>query len=244
MAEGAFIVLSDPVAKKEAAYHEWYADFVERVQKISGVTSAQRFTLAATQVDVRPMNLNLTVFELSDVEGVRALFAEQFGVRTATEFLRLSDSVDQSTMMTTFYEVASERLAAPNASVLPVEQQNIIIQVLSVPLEIRPHFIETYIVERLNKLIHVPGLISGQLYKMSQVQVQNVIYPYVGLYRNSDGKEALQTWPVPATNWKSLAAAREKDPALRPDGKLAGMQNRDFLFEPYVAPVPPEPKPA
>jgi hypothetical protein len=26
---------------------------------------------------------------------------------------------------------------------------------------------------------------------------------------------------------------------LRPDGKLAGMQNRDFTFEPYVAPEPP-----
>jgi hypothetical protein len=239
MPEGTFIVLSDPVAKKEADYHAWYADFEQLIGKTAGVTSSERFTFGANQCDVRPMNLNLSVFGLSDVESTRNLVAEQIGIRNATEFLKVSDSVDQTMMRTSFYETVSEKFVSPTAPDLPPAEQKMMVSFLAVPLAIMETFTEGYISERLLKLIALPQVISGQLFRISKHQIQNSIYPYIALYRVGDTKELLKEWPVPATNWKSLAAARERDPALRPDGKLAGMQNRDFTFEPYVAPEPP-----
>lgn len=238
MAEGAFIALTDPPAKKEAAYHEWYAGFVPMVMELPGVLSGRRYSLAANQIDTRPVNLFLTVFELDDVEAVRHRFAERFGLRTATEFLRLGEGVDQQTIMTTFYEKASDKHQGRGAEA-PIDAQSIIISLLSVPLDILPGFTEAYLGNRLSGLMTTPGVISGQLYQKSQQQVQNTIYPFVALYYSGEGQELLTKWPKPATNWKSIAAAREKDPSLRQGGPLFGMQNRDFLYEPYVAPEPP-----
>ncbi|MGB8278359.1 MAG: hypothetical protein WCF20_10585 [Methylovirgula sp.] len=242
MAEGAFIALTDPPAKKEAAYHEWYAGFVPMVMELPGVLSGRRYSLAANQIDTRPVNLFLTVFELDDVEAVRHRFAERFGLRTATEFLRLGEGVDQQTIMTTFFEKVSEKYPGPSPQ-LPIEEQSIIISLLSVPLDIFPGYIDAYHANRLLPHVARPGVISGQLFQKSQQQVQNTIYPFVALYYSAEGQELLSTWPKPPTNWKSIAAAREKDPSLRQGGPLYNSANRDFLYEPYVAP-PAAAKPA
>lgn len=240
MAEGAFIALTDPPAKKEAAYHEWYAGFVPMVMEIPGVLSGRRYSLAANQIDTRPVNLFLTVFELDDVEAVRHRFAERFGLRTATEMLRLGEGVDQQTIMTTFFEKVSDKHQGPAAGP-PIDQQSIIVSLLSVPLDIFPGFIPAYLANRLTNLVTKEGVISGQLYQKSQHQVQNTIYPFISLYYSSEGQELLQKWPKPPTNWKSIAAARETDPSLRQGGPLYNMANRDFLYEPYVAPEPAPP---
>ncbi len=236
MAEGAFIALTDPPAKKEAAYHEWYEGFVPMVMEIPGVLSGRRYSLAANQIDTRPVNLFLTVFELDDVEAVRHRFAERFGLRTATEFLRLGEGVDQQTIMTTFFEKVSDKFQGPGPET-PIDAQSIIISLLSVPLDIFPGFIDAYHANRLSGYVTRPGVISGQLYQKSQQQVQNTIYPFVALYYTGQGQELLATWPKPPTNWKSIAAARENDPSLRQGGPLYNMANRDFLYEPYVKPA-------
>jgi hypothetical protein len=139
-------------------------------------------------------------------------------------------------MSSTFYEAASEFVTPAAAPEVPIEQQSMVIQVISVPLPMREVFHTAYIAERLHKLSAYPSVISGQLFKKSQLQIQNTLYPFIALYPVLDGKETLKDWPVPPTNWKSLNAARETDPALRPGGSLEGVQTRDFLFEPYVAP--------
>ena len=242
MAEGAFIALTDPPAKKDAAYHDWYAGFVPMVMEIPGVLSGRRYSLAANQIDTRPVNLFLTIFELDDVEAVRHRFAERFGLRTATEMLRLGEGVDQQTIMTTFFEKVSDKFAGPGPQDIPLDEQSIILSLLSVPLDIFPGFIPAYHENRLTGHVTRPGVISGQLYQKSQHQVQNTIYPFIALYYSSQGQELLSTWPKPPTNWKSIAAARETDPSLRQGGPLYQMQNRDFLYEPYVAPeVAPPP---
>ncbi len=239
MAEGAFIALTDPPAKKEAAYHVWYEGFVPMVMEIPGVLSGRRYSLAANQIDTRPVNLFLTVFELDDVEAVRHRFAERFGLRTATEMLRLGEGVDQQTIMTTFFDKVSDKYQGPGPEV-PIDQQSIIISLLSVPLDIFPGFIDAYHANRLTGHVTRPGVISGQLYQKSEQQVQNTIYPFVALYYSGEGQELLTKWPKPPTNWKSIAAARENDPSLRQGGPLYNMANRDFLYEPYVAPAPAE----
>ena len=245
MAEGAFIALTDPPAKKDAAYHDWYAGFVPMVMEIPGVLSGRRYSLAANQIDTRPVNLFLTIFELDDVEAVRHRFAERFGLRTATEMLRLGEGVDQQTIMTTFFDKVSDKFAGPSPQDIPLDEQSIIISLLSVPLDIFPGFIPAYHENRLTGHVARPGVISGQLYQKSQHQVQNTIYPFIALYYSSQGQELLSTWPKPPTNWKSIAAARETDPSLRQGGPLYQMQNRDFLYEPYVAPqAAPPPAPA
>ncbi|MHB8885900.1 MAG: hypothetical protein ACYC5H_12645 [Methylovirgula sp.] len=240
MAEGAFIALTDPPAKKDETYHDWYAGFVPMVMEIPGVLSGRRYSLAPDQIDTRPVNLFLTIFELDDVEAVRHRFAERFGLRTATEMLRLGEGVDQQTIMTTFFEKVSDKFAGPGPEV-PLDQQSIVVSLLSVPLEIFPGFIAAYHENRLAERMTRPGVISGQLYQKSQHQVQNTIYPFIALYHSGQGQELLSTWPKPPTNWKSIAAARETDPSLRQGGALYNSANRDFLYVPYVRPEPPPP---
>ncbi|WP_051952479.1 hypothetical protein [Methylocapsa aurea] len=236
MPEGTFIVLSDPVPKKEAAYHEWYADFFKQIEAMAGVKSAHNYMFAPNQIDVRPLQQFLAIFEVDDVEAVRGLVAEKYGVKTSKEFLRLGDSIDQTTVMPTFYEIVSERQIAPDAPDTPFDQQNVLISLISVPLDKQASFAEAYIGERLGDMLSIPAQISGQLFQVSKHQIQNPLYPFVAIYRNNDSKAILSAWPAPGTNWRSIAAARERDPSIRADGRLAGMKTRDFLFEPYVAP--------
>jgi hypothetical protein len=249
MAEGAFIALTDPPAKKDVLYHEWYDTFVPMVMEVQGILSGRRYTLATNQIDTRPVNFFLTIFEVDDVEAVRHRFAERFGLRTSTEMLRLGEGVDQQTIMTTFFDKVSEKYPGPSPQV-PIEEQSIIISLLSAPLEIMPGYIDAYHEHRLKPHVTRPGVISGQLFQKSKEQVQNTIYPFVALYYSpaSEGQELLTRWPKPPTNWKSIAAARETDPSLRQGGPLYNSANRDFLYEPYVRPDPasfaPPPKPA
>ncbi|MGO9134003.1 MAG: hypothetical protein ACLP8A_08150 [Methylovirgula sp.] len=247
MAEGTFIALTDPPAKKDAEYHKWYESFVPLIQEVPGITGGRRYALAKDQIDTRPVNFFMTVFDVDDVEAVRHRFAERFGVRNATEMLKLGEGVDQQTIMTTFFEKVSDKFTGPGPEV-PLDQQSIIISLLSVPLEILPGFVTAYHENRLAERMARPGVISGQLFQKSQQQVQNTIYPFVALYYSGQGQELLSTWPKPPTNWKSIAAARETDPSLRQGGPLYNSANRDFLYEPYVAPDPasfaPPPKAA
>lgn len=236
MSEGTFVVFSDPIPKKDAAYHEWYADYLKQLLEIPGVVSGQRYSFSAFQIDSRPMNQYLMVFKIADIEATKAAITERFGTRLGIELQRLGEGIDQTTMSSTFYEAASEFVTPAAAPNVPIEQQSMVIQVISVPLPMREVFHTAYIAERLHKLSAFPSVISGQLFKKSQLQIQNTLYPFIALYPVADGKEALKDWPVPPTNWKSLNAARETDPALRPGGSLEGVQTRDFLFEPYVAP--------
>jgi len=241
MSEGTFIVLLDPVPKKEAAFHEWYAEFFEHIRGLAGVRSAQNFMFGPNQIDVRPLQQFLALFELDDVEPVRNSVAEKYGVKTSKEVLRLPDCVDQTTIMPTFYETISERQSAPNAPDTPLEQQNLLISLISVGLDKQASFGEAYVGERLGDMLSIPAQISGQLHQVSKHQIQNPIYPFIAIYRNSDSKQILSAWPAPGTNWRSIAAARARDPSIRADGRLASMKTRDFLFEPYVAPEAAKP---
>jgi hypothetical protein len=245
MAEGVFIVLSDPTAKKDAAFHDWYAGFFDSILALPGVTSGERFMFAKKQVDLRAVQLQFALFELSDVEATRNAAAEKYGVKTSKEELRLDESIDRQTIMPTFYERIGEARLAPDAPEVPADKQSLLISLLSVSLSTQPTFAEAYL-ERLDELLKVPSVISGQLYQLSKHQIQNPLYPFVAIYRVADGEKLLEQWPAPGTNWRSIAALRAKDPSVRPDGRLAGMKNRDFLYEPYVVPepAPPPPKPA
>lgn len=239
MAERAFIALTDPPAKKDAEYHAWYEGFIPLIQEIPGITGGRRYMLAENQIDTRPVNFFMTVFDVDDVAAVRARFAERFGVRNATEQLKLGEGVDQQTIMTTFFEKSANKYPGPGPEV-PIDEQSIIISLLSVPLEIFPNYILAYHEHRLAERIRRPGVISGQLFQKSEHQVQNTIYPFVALYYTSQGPDVLANWPKPPTNWKSIAAARETDPSLRQGGPLYNSANRDFLYVPYVKPAPKE----
>ena len=211
------------------------------IQSIPGVTATHNFMFGPNQIDVRPLQQFLAVFELTDVEAVRNSVAEKIGIKTSKEVLRLPDCVDQTTIMPTFFETVSERQSAPNASETPLAEQNILISLISVALDKQQTFAEAYLGERLGDMLSIPAQISGQLFQVSKHQVQNPIYPFVALYRNNDSLAIKEAWPAPGTNWRSIAAARAKDPSIRADGRLAGMKTRDFLFHPYVKPEPAPP---
>jgi len=243
MAEGVFVVLSDPAAKKDAAYHDWYPEFIKDILSIPGVKKHHSFMFAPQQVDVRPLQQFLVIFELEDVEPVRNVVAEKYGIKTSKEVLKLPDCIDATTIMPTFFENASDVIPAANAPDIPEADQNIVISLISVGLTAQATFPEAYVGERLGDMLTVPAQISGRLYSLSKFQIQNAIYPFIALYRNSNTQEVVSAWPAPGTNWRSIAAARAKDPSIRQDGRLASMKTRDFMFVPYVKPEIVEPPP-
>lgn len=208
-----------------------------------GVKRAHSFMFGPHQVDVRPLQQYLLVFELEDVEPVRNAVAEKYGVKTSKENLRFPEVLDGTTIMPTFFELASGVIPAPNAPDTPFEEQEIVISLISATLAQQPTFVEAYTGERLPDMLSIPNQISGQLFSLSKFQIQNAIYPFIALYRNNDGKSVVSAWPKPNTNWRSIAAARALDPTIRQDGRLAGMKTRDFMFVPYVKPEPPPPPP-
>jgi len=240
MAEGVLIVMTDATAKKEVAFHDCYTPFFESFLGMPGVRSGTRYMFAKKQIDLRAVQDQLAIFELSDVEAARNAVAEKYGVKTSKEFLRLDEAIDSVTIMPTFYEIIGERRVAPGAPDVPAGEQNIMLSLLAVSLSTQPTFAEAY-AERLDELLKVPALISGDLYQLSKHQIQNPLYPFVAIYRLGDKEQLMSQWPAPGTNWRSIAAMREKDPSVRPDGRLAGMKNRDFIYEPYVKPDPPPP---
>jgi hypothetical protein len=240
MAEGVFVVLSDPTAKKDVAFHDWYPSFFDAFLAMPGFRSGQRFMFAQKQVDLRAVQMQLALFQISDVEAARNAVAERYGVKTSKEELRLDELIDRQTIMPTFYEIIGETQLAPDAPDVPPDQQNIMLSLLAVSLSTLPTFAEAY-AERMTELLKVPAQISGTLYQLSKHQIQNPLYPFIAVYRVGDKEQLLSQWPAPGTNWRSIAAMREKDPSVRPDGRLAGMKNRDFVFEPYVKPDPPPP---
>jgi len=242
MAEGVLIVLSDPTAKKETAFHNWYPSFFDSFLAMPGVLSGRRLMFAKKQIDLRAVQEQLALFELSDIEATRNAVAEKYGIKTSKEFLRLDEVIDAQTIMPTFFEAIGEPTVVPGAPEVPADRECLMISLLAVSLSTQPTFAEAYI-DRMNELLKLPSQISGQLYQLSKHQIQNPIYPFVALYRVADKEEILAQWPAPGTNWRSIAAMREKDPSVRPDGRLAGMKNRDFVFEPYVKPDPPPPPP-
>jgi hypothetical protein len=240
MAEGVLIVLSDPTAKKETAFHDWYPSFFESFLAMPGVVSGRRLMFAKKQVDLRAVQTQLAIFELSDVEAARNAVAERYGVKTSKEELRLDPEIDGQTIMPTFFETIGEPTVVAGAPELPADQECVMLSLLAVSLSTQPTFAEAY-TERMQELLKLPGQIAGQLYQLSKHQIQNPIYPFIAVYRVADKEQILEQWPAPGTNWRSIAAMREKDPSVRPDGRLAGMKNRDFVFEPYVKPDPPPP---
>ncbi len=243
MPEGVFIVLSDPTPKKEVAYHDFYPEFINDILSIPGVKKVHSFMFGPHQVDVRPLQQFLLIFELDDIEPVRNAVAEKYGVKTSKENLRFPDVIDANTIMPTFFETGSPVFPAPNAPDVPEEQQEIVISLISATLKQQPTFVEAYTGERLPDMLSIPNQISGQLFVLSKFQIQNAIYPFIALYRNNNSESIVGAWPKPNTNWRSIAAAREKDPSIRQDGRLAGMKTRDFMFMPYVKPEPPPPPP-
>ncbi len=243
MAEGVFVVLSDPATKKEEAYHDHYPVFIADILSIPGVKKVHSFMFGPHQVDVRPLQQFFLIFELEDVEPVRNAVAEKYGVKTSKENLRFPEVFDATTIMPTFFEYASPVIPAPNAPDTPEEKQEIVISLLSVTLDKQATFVEDYLNERLPTMIEIPNQISGQVFALSKFQIQNAIYPFIALYRNNDGKSVVSAWPKPNTNWRSIAAARATDPTIRQDGRLYGMKTRDFMFVPYVKPDPPPPPP-
>ena len=77
-------------------------------------------------------------------------------MRNATEMLKLGEGVDQQTIMTTFFDKVSDKFAGPGPEV-PLDQQSIIVSLLSVPLEIFPGFITAYRRNRLAERIARPA---------------------------------------------------------------------------------------
>lgn len=106
MAKSVFVVLTNPVAGKEAQFNDWYTNVhIREIVEIPGFVSAQRFKLADAQSGPTGPHGYLAIYE---VEGDPA--AALAALKAARPDLQMSDALDRSAVSAQMFTAISERV--------------------------------------------------------------------------------------------------------------------------------------
>ena len=112
MAKYTFIVLTNPVAGKEAEYNEWYnKHHVPDVVNVPGFVSGQRFRLTNTQFDRedKPQKyLAIYEIETDDIAGT----LKELRKRGGTAEIVPSDAIDMKNVATWIFTPVAEKVMA------------------------------------------------------------------------------------------------------------------------------------
>ncbi len=113
MAKYTFIVMTNPVAGKEAEYNDWYnIHHVPDVLNVPGFVSAQRFCLAGAQMgrdQIRPHKyLALYEIETDDLAGT----LKELRARGGTAEIVPSDAIDMKNVATFIFAPVAEKVKA------------------------------------------------------------------------------------------------------------------------------------
>jgi hypothetical protein len=88
-----FLVMNDPLAGREADYHDWYNNIhVPDLLRLPGVSAAQRFRAVPGLEAGAPLAGHLALYEFSDTSRALANLASRRG----THLLRPTDATDRS----------------------------------------------------------------------------------------------------------------------------------------------------
>ena len=113
MAKYTFVVLTNPVAGKEAEFNEWYnGQHVPDVLNVPGFVSAQRFRLADAQFGGEASRthkyLALYEIETDDVDGT----LKELRARGGTAEIVPTDTLDTKTVATFVFTPIAEKVMA------------------------------------------------------------------------------------------------------------------------------------
>jgi hypothetical protein len=113
MAKYTFIVMTNPVAGKEAEYNEWYnKHHIPDVLNVPGFVCAQRFRIADTQMDGEASKaykyLALYEIETDDLAGV----LKELRARGGTPEIVPSDAIDMKNVGTFIFTPVAEKVKA------------------------------------------------------------------------------------------------------------------------------------
>jgi hypothetical protein len=113
MAKYTFVVLTNPVAGKEAAYNDWYnGHHVPDVLNVPGFVSAQRFGLADAQFggDSSRTHKYLAIYEIEtdDIAGT----LKELRARGGTADIVPSDAIDMKDVRTYVFTPVAEKVQA------------------------------------------------------------------------------------------------------------------------------------
>ena len=96
-----FLVFSNPVAGREAAYNHWYDNrHLQDLLRVPGIVSARRFKVSDVQLNPgdEPPGSYLALYEI-EADSPEKAFAE-IRARTGTEAMPLSDAIDLQSVTT------------------------------------------------------------------------------------------------------------------------------------------------
>jgi hypothetical protein len=101
MANAKFVVLTNPVEGREDEYNDWYDNqHLADILATNGITSAQRYeVVAAPGMPASPQRY-MAIYE---VDGNVGDVLAEMGKRGAEGKIRMSDSLDMSTMSMTVW---------------------------------------------------------------------------------------------------------------------------------------------
>jgi hypothetical protein len=102
------IVLSKPVAGREAEFDDWYTNqHIRDLVKVPGITSAQRFRVRDPQNTAHQFIARYEV-ETDDIEKTLAIVQQRLG----TEAMPMSDAFDMASATFLVAEAITEKLTA------------------------------------------------------------------------------------------------------------------------------------
>jgi hypothetical protein len=113
MAKYTFVVMTNPVAGKEAEYNDWYnKHHVPDVLNVPGFVCAQRFQLADTQFarDASRAHKYLALYEI-ETDDIAATLKE-LRTRGGTPEIVPSDAIDMKNVATFIFTPVAEKVMA------------------------------------------------------------------------------------------------------------------------------------
>jgi hypothetical protein len=180
------MVFTRPIAGKEAQFNAWYdSTHVPQMLEIPGFVAAARFhTLtAATPTSTLPPYLAVYDLDTTDLQKTN----NEVKRRMTSGMLAKGEAMDYPTIATGIFEPITPRILAadlpgttgPTQAAGSTRLETFELVVLSDPADGREQeFNDWYTTQHVPDVLHVPGFISGQRFKLVENDSSNTVIPH------------------------------------------------------------------
>jgi hypothetical protein len=177
MSRHLMCVMTSPAPGKEQEFQRWYDEqHVPDVMRVPGFVTGQRFRLSAVQHKAPPFpRAYLAIYNL-DTEDLAALNAEIVR-RVGTADMPMTDAVAPG-IVRFFLDPVTPRLVTDSARVNATPQNRHVMCVMTSPAPGKEQeFTRWYDEQHVPDVMRVPGVVSGQRFRLSAVQQKARPFP-------------------------------------------------------------------
>lgn len=184
MSRHLMCVMTSPAEGKEQAFNRWYDEqHVPDVRRVPGILTAQRFRLSEVQHKAPPFSQNYFAFYEIETEDLREFNAE-LARRVGTSEMPMSDSLGPGFVRFLMDQVTDRMVNDPaRVHATPKNRHRMCVMTVPAPGK-ESEFERWYNEQHFPDLLRLPGLVSAQRYRMSEVQHKTPPFPqtYLAVY--------------------------------------------------------------